>query len=58
VPAIRGRPKDRQQSRILVKGTCLPAFRRQIHDSVEKLEREYRKRRIKFVVDMDPIENG
>jgi primosomal protein N' (replication factor Y) len=58
VSVIRRRPKDRQQARILVKGTCLPALRRQIHDSVEKLEREYRKRRIKFVVDMDPIENG
>ncbi len=55
VPAIRRRPKGRQQYRILVKGTALS---RRIHDSVRKMEREYRNGQIKFVVDMDPIENG
>ncbi|MBX3330751.1 MAG: primosomal protein N' [Nitrospira sp.] len=58
VPAIRRRSKDHQQYRILVKGTALTALSRRIHDSVQKMEREYRKGRIKFVVDIDPIENG
>ncbi len=58
VPAIRRRPKGHQQYRILVKGTALTAFSRRIHDSVQKMEREYRNRRIKFVIDIDPVENG
>lgn len=58
VPAIRRRPKGREQYRILVKGTVLTALSRRIHDSVRKMEQEYRKGQIKFVVDMDPIENG
>jgi primosomal protein N' (replication factor Y) (superfamily II helicase) len=58
VPAIRRRPKDHQQYRILVKGTAITAFSRRLHDSVQKMEREYRKGRIKFVIDIDPVENG
>lgn len=58
VPAIRRHPKGRQQYRILVKGTTVTALSRRIHDSVQKMERAYRKRGIKFVVDIDPIENG
>ncbi len=58
VPAMRRRPKGRERYRILVKGTDLTALCRRIHDSVRKMEREYRKGQIKFVVDMDPIENG
>jgi primosomal protein N' (replication factor Y) len=58
VPAMRRRPKGCHQYRILVKGTVLTALSRQIHASVQTLEREYRKGRIKFVVDIDPIENG
>lgn len=58
VPAIRRRPKGRRQYRILVKGTALTSLSRRIHDSVQKMEREYRKGRIKFVVDIDPVENG
>jgi primosomal protein N' (replication factor Y) len=57
VPAIRRRPKGHQQYRILVKGTALTAFSRRIHDSVQKMEREYRKGRIKFVIDIDPVES-
>jgi primosomal protein N' len=55
VPAIRRRPKSRHQYRILVKGTARTALSRRIHDSVQKMEREYRNGRIKFVVDIDPI---
>ncbi|HWG96954.1 MAG TPA: primosomal protein N', partial [Nitrospira sp.] len=58
VPAIRRRPKGHQRYRILVKGTVLASLSRRIHASVQKLEREYRKGRIKFVIDIDPIENG
>lgn len=58
VPAIRRRPKDCRQYRILVKGTAFTSLSRRIHDSVQKMEREYRKGRIKFVVDIDPVENG
>ena len=58
VPAIRRRPKGHQRYRILVKGTVLASLSRRIHASVQKLEREYRTGRIKFVIDIDPIENG
>ncbi|WHZ27500.1 MAG: Helicase PriA essential for oriC/DnaA-independent DNA replication [Nitrospira sp.] len=58
VPAIRRHPKGHQQYRILVKGTALTAFSRRLHDSVQKMEREYRKGLIKFVIDIDPVENG
>jgi primosomal protein N' (replication factor Y) (superfamily II helicase) len=58
VPAIRRPLKGRQQYRLLVKGTDLTALSRRIHDSVQTMEREYRKGRIKFVVDIDPVENG
>ena len=58
VRTMRRRPKDRQQYRILVKGTALTTLSRRIHDSAQNMEREYRKGRIKFVVDIDPVENG
>jgi primosomal protein N' (replication factor Y) len=57
VPAIRRPSKGRQQYRLLVKGTDRTALSRRIYDSVQKMEGEYRKGRIKFVVDIDPIEN-
>jgi len=58
VQAIHRRPKGRQQYRILVKGTARIALSRRIQESVQKMEREYRKEGIKFVVDIDPMENG
>lgn len=58
VPAIGRRPKGRHQYRILVKGTAVTTLGRRIHDSVRKMEGEYRNGRIKFVVDIDPTENG
>ena len=48
------RPKGRRQYRILVKGTALTSLSRRIHDSVQKMEREYRKGRVKFVVESTP----
>jgi hypothetical protein len=41
-----------------VKGADRPLLCREIRESVEKLEREYRKGQIKFVVDVDPVEMG
>jgi primosomal protein N' (replication factor Y) len=58
VPTIRRRPKGLEQHRILVKGPSVAVLSRRIHDSVQKMEREYRKGHIKFVVDIDPVENG
>lgn len=58
VLATRRRPTGHLQHRILVKGTVLPVLSRRIHDSVQTMERDYRTRRIKFVVDIDPIDNG
>jgi primosomal protein N' (replication factor Y) len=57
VQAIRRYPKG-QQYRILVKGPILTSLSRRIHASVQKMEQEYRQGRLKFVVDIDPIENG
>jgi hypothetical protein len=58
VPTIRRRPKGLEQYRILVKGPSATILSRRIHDSVQKMEREFRKGHIKFVVDIDPVENG
>lgn len=58
VPATHRRPKGRQLYRILVKGTTLSALSRRIQESIQKIEREYRKGGIKFVVDIDPVDNG
>lgn len=58
VPATRRHPKGRQQYRILVKGTAVTTLSRRIHDSVQKLERDYYNGRIKFVVDIDSIGNA
>lgn len=58
VPAIRRLPKGRQQYRLLVKGTDRTTLSRRIHDSVQNMERKYRKGQIKFLIDIDPVENG
>jgi primosomal protein N' (replication factor Y) len=58
VPAMGGRPRGHHRHQILVKGADRPLLCRGIRESVEKLEREYRKGQIKFVVDVDPVEMG
>jgi hypothetical protein len=58
VPAIGRQPRGRHHRRILVKGTDLGVLTPRLHDSVQNMERQYRKRRIKFVVDMDPVGSG
>jgi primosomal protein N' (replication factor Y) len=58
VPTMGGRPKGFHRYQLLVKGADRAFLCRRIHESVERMEREYRKGRIKFVVDMDPVEMG
>ena len=58
VPAIGRQPGGRHHRRILVKGTDLDVLTRRLHDSVQNMERQYRKGQIKFVVDMDPVGSG
>ena len=58
VPTMGGRPKGHHRYQMLVKGVDRTLLCRRIHESVERMEREYRKVRIKFVVDVDPVEMG
>ena len=58
ISVTRGGSQDRYQHRILVKGMSHRGLRQRIHDSVQKLEQEYRTVGIKFVVDIDPVELG
>lgn len=58
VPAMGGRPTGHYRHQILVKGADRTLLCRGIRDSVKRMERDYRKGRIKFVVDMDPVEMG
>jgi primosomal protein N' (replication factor Y) (superfamily II helicase) len=44
--------------RMLVKATDQRMLSRRLHDSVRSLERQYPKGRIKFVIDIDPVETG
>jgi primosomal protein N' (replication factor Y) (superfamily II helicase) len=52
------RPPGHHHHRILVKGIDSSILARRIHDSVQQMERAYRKGHIKFIVDMDPVESG
>jgi len=55
-PVMGGRSKGHHRHQILVKGADRTLLCRRIHESVERMEREYRKGQIKFVVDVDPVE--
>lgn len=57
VRAISKRPRHYHQ-RMLVKATDNRILSRRIHDSVQSLERRYQKGRIKFAIDIDPVETG
>jgi len=54
----KGRPQDRYQHRVLVKGMSHRGLRQRIRESVQTLEQEYRTAQVKFVVDIDPVELG
>jgi primosomal protein N' (replication factor Y) len=56
VPAMGKRPKDHHRFQTLVKGADRAGLCRVIQKSVGQMEQEYRKKRIKFVVDIDPVE--
>ena len=58
VPTMGRRPNRFHRYQLLVKGTDRTLLCRRLHESVERMEREYRKGRIKFVVDVDPVEMG
>ena len=58
VPTMGGGPKGQHRHQLLVKGADRTLLCRRIHESVERMEREYRKGEIKFVVDVDPVEMG
>lgn len=56
VPAMGKRPKGLHRFQILVKGGDHDGLCRLIQKSVSQMEQEYRKKRVKFVVDIDPLE--
>lgn len=56
VPATGKRLKGHHRVQILVKGADHPGLSRLIQRSVGQMEQEYRKKRVKFVVDVDPVE--
>jgi primosomal protein N' (replication factor Y) (superfamily II helicase) len=58
VPTLGRRTQGQHHRRLLVKATNPDCLARRIRDSVENMERQYRQRQVKFVVDMDPVENG
>jgi primosomal protein N' (replication factor Y) (superfamily II helicase) len=58
VPTLGKRLRGQHHRRLLVKGADPNLLARRLRDSVERMEREYRQRQIKFVVDMDPVESG
>ena len=58
VPTLGRRPRGQHHRRLLVKGTDPDVLARRLRYSVESMERQYRQKQIKFVVDMDPVESG
>lgn len=57
VQAMSTRPRH-YQHRMLVKASDHRILSRRVHDSVQSLERQYQKERIKFAIDIDPVETG
>ena len=58
VPTLGKGPRGQHHCRLLVKGADPDILARRLQQSVEDMERQYRQRQIKFVVDMDPVESG
>lgn len=57
VRAMSKRPRHYHQ-RMLIKATDNRILSRRIHDSAQRLERQYKKVRLKFGIDIDPVETG
>ncbi len=58
VPTTGRRPIGHHRYQLLAKETDRALLCSRIRESVESMEHDYRKRRIKFIVDMDPIDMG
>lgn len=58
IPKLGKRLRGQHHLRLLVKGADPDVLARRLRDSVESMERQYRQKQIKFVVDMDPVESG
>lgn len=58
VPTLGKRLRGQHHRRLLVKGADPDLLARRLRDSVESMERQYRQKQIKFVIDMDPVESG
>lgn len=58
VPAMGKRPKGHHRLQTLVKGVDSAGLCRLVQKSVGQMEQEYRTKRVKFVVDIDPVELG
>jgi primosomal protein N' (replication factor Y) len=58
VSSTGGRRRGRYRYQILVKGTDQVLLCRWVQQSVQKMEEEYRRGGIKFIVDVDPVEMG
>ncbi len=48
----------RHHQRMLVKATEHRTLSRRVYESVQRFERQYQKGRIKFAIDIDPVETG
>jgi primosomal protein N' (replication factor Y) len=58
VPAMGRRQKGHHRHQILVKETDRARLCRRVQESVERVESDYRRGQIKFVVDIDPVDMG
>ncbi len=58
VPTLGRQLYGQHHRRLLVKGTDPDLLAHRLRNSIERMEQQYRQRQIKFVVDMDPVENG
>lgn len=58
VPTLGRRPKGQHRYQLLAKAIDRALLCRSTRDSLEALEHDYRKRKVKFVVDMDPVDMG
>jgi primosomal protein N' (replication factor Y) len=58
VPAMGRRQKGHHRHQILVKDTDRARLCRRVQESVERVESDYRRGQLKFVVDIDPVDMG
>jgi primosomal protein N' (replication factor Y) (superfamily II helicase) len=56
VPSLGSRPKGQHRYHILAKGHDRELLLKAVSESVQAMEREYKRRELKFVVDVDPVD--